>query len=61
MPKLRFLGTEERPESIAIRGVSFPKGESVEVTDAYTFEKCLALPYFEEVKRGRRKKADGDV
>lgn len=47
---------------MALRGVDFPAGQPVEVTDEALAAKCLAMPEFEQVKPGRKaKKNDEDT
>lgn len=61
MAKVKFLGTPECPDQITLRDVTFPMGKPVEVEDEGLAAKVLALPFFEEVKRGRPKAvADGE-
>lgn len=43
MPSYTYTGLEE---SIVLRGVTFPKGEAVEVSDAGFEAKLDAMPYF---------------
>ena len=51
-------------DDITLRGVDFPKGKAVEVTDASLIKKLMSLPQFEEVKaapkkaKSRAKKSD---
>ncbi len=52
--KFRFLGTEDCPESITLRGQDFPTGKPVEVDEELAM-KLRNLDFFQEVKRGRRK------
>lgn len=38
-------------DDMTLRGVKFPKGKAVEVSDSGLLAKCLAMPQFVEVKR----------
>lgn len=56
---MKFKYTGELDE-ITLRGVTFEKGKAVDLSDnALLAEKINALAYFEQVKRGRKVKADG--
>lgn len=43
---------------MTLRGVDFPVGKTVTVEDKSLASKVSAMPEFEEVKRGRKAKAD---
>lgn len=54
--KYRYTGDGE----ITLRHMTFESGKPAEVSDELLAKKIAALPYFEEVRPGRKKKADGD-
>ncbi|MCJ8336136.1 MAG: hypothetical protein MJH10_18190 [Epibacterium sp.] len=43
---------------MTLRGVLFPKGKAVDVSDPDLAAKVAAMPEFEAVKRGRKPKDD---
>ena len=54
---MKFKYTGDDAENV-MRGVTFPKGKGVEINDKGLAVKLRNLDYFEEVKRGRKKKND---
>lgn len=50
--KFRYIGDDAE---IVVRDVTFPKGETVDLTECPSLaRKVSVLPYFEQVKRGRK-------